>query len=153
MPTNSPTRTATGRTRAASRRPAAPPDPANAVTPAVRVALYRRASTDEGNQPFSLDAQEQRLLPYVASQPGWTVVGDYVERASGKDIDGRPELQRLLADAEQGRFDQVLVARIDRWSRSLIDLLDSVAHLAAHHVSFHSATEHFDTTTPLGKLL
>ncbi|MFC6286665.1 recombinase family protein [Nocardioides sp. GCM10027113] len=147
------TRPATRRTSTAARR-ATPSDAATgATTPTVRVALYRRASTDEGNQPFSLDAQEQRLLPYVASQPGWTVVGDYVERASAKDVDGRPELQRLLADAERGRFDLVLVARIDRWSRSLIDLLDTVDHLAGHGVGFHSATEHFDTATPLGTLL
>lgn len=125
--------------------------PAECTT--IRVALYRRASTDEGNQPYSLEAQDQRLRPYVASQPGWVVAADYVERASGKDIDGRPELKRLLRDAAAGKFDLVLVARIDRWSRSLIDLLDTVEHLASHGVAFHSATEHFDTNTPLGKLL
>jgi site-specific DNA recombinase len=119
----------------------------------VRVATYRRASTDEGNQPYSLDAQAQRLSPYIASQPGWEQAADYVERASGKDVDGRTELKRLLVDAAAGKFDVVLVARIDRWSRSLIDLLDTVEHLANHGVGFHSATEHFDTSTPLGKLL
>jgi site-specific DNA recombinase len=129
--------------------------PAAASAPqAVRVALYRRASTDdEGNQPFSLDAQLQRLQPYVPSHPGWAIVEDYVERASAKDIDGRPQLKRLLKDATTGRFDLVLVARIDRWSRSLVDLLDTVAYLDTNAVAFHSATEHFDTTTPMGKLL
>ena len=85
-------------------------------TPTVRVALYRRASTDEANQPYSLDAQEQRLRPYAASHPGWQVVGDYVERASAKDVEGRPQLKALLKAAAAGEFDLVLVARIDRWS-------------------------------------
>ena len=121
-------------------------------TPTVRVALYRRASTDEANQPYSLDAQEQRLRPYAASHPGWQVVGDYVERASAKDIEGRPQLKALLKAAAAGEFDLVLVARIDRWSRSLGDLLYTVDDLAAAGVAFHSATEHFDTATPMGKL-
>lgn len=121
--------------------------------PAVRVVTYRRASTDEGNQPYSLDAQEQRLAAYIASQPDWTRTADYVERASGKDIDGRPQLRKLLKDAGAGRFDVVLVVRVDRWSRSLVDLLDTVATLDRHGVAFHSATEHFDTGTPMGKLL
>jgi site-specific DNA recombinase len=120
--------------------------------PTVRVATYRRASTDEGNQPYSLDAQSMRLDAYVPGQPGWTVVADYVERASGKNVEGRPQLKRLQRDAADGKFDVVLVMRIDRWSRSLVDLLDTVDLLAGHGVAFHSATEHFDTSTPLGKL-
>jgi site-specific DNA recombinase len=128
-----------------------PPPPAPGAQ-TVRVALYRRASTDESNQPYSLDAQASRLQLYVASHPGWVVAGDYVERASGKDVTGRAELKRLLADADRGRFDLVLVARIDRWSRNLVDLLDTVEALAAAGVGFHSATEHFDTSSPMGKM-
>lgn len=119
----------------------------------VRVVTYRRASTDEGNQPYSLDAQESRLASYIAAQPGWTRTADYVERASGKDITGRPQLKKLLKDAAGDRFDVVLVVRVDRWSRSLVDLLDTVDTLDRHGIAFHSATEHFDTGTPMGKLL
>lgn len=119
----------------------------------LRVAWYRRASTDEGNQPFSLEAQEARLGAYTAAQPGWEFVTDYVERASGKDVEGRPELQRLLRDATNGAFDLVLVARLDRWSRDLVDCLDTVDHLTEHNVAFHSASEHFDTSTPTGVLM
>lgn len=118
----------------------------------LRVAWYRRASTDEGNQPYSLDAQEERLRSYTAAHPGWEFVGDYVERASAKDIDGRPELQRLLTDAANDAFDLVLVARLDRWSRNLIDCLDTVDYLTEHGVAFHSASEHFDTSTPMGMM-
>jgi site-specific DNA recombinase len=119
----------------------------------LRVAWYRRASTDEANQPYSLDAQEQRLSAYTQAQPGWTFVGDYVERASAKDVEGRPQLQRLLDDAAADKFDLVLVARLDRWSRNLVDCLDTVDFLTEHGVAFHSASEHFDTSTPTGVLL
>jgi site-specific DNA recombinase len=119
----------------------------------MRVVWYRRASTDESNQPYSLDAQESRLRAYTAAQPGWEFVDDYVERASAKDVEGRPQLQRLLDDAANGRFDLVLVARLDRWSRNLIDCLDTVDFLTENEVAFHSASEHFDTSTPTGVLL
>jgi site-specific DNA recombinase len=118
----------------------------------IRVARYRRASTDEANQPYSLDAQDLRLVPYIASHPGWVEAGDYVERASAKDVIGRPQLQKLLHDAVAGKFDLVLVARIDRWSRNQADLLDTVSFLEKHGIAFHSATEHFDTTSPMGKM-
>jgi site-specific DNA recombinase len=120
--------------------------------PELRVATYRRASPDEGNRPYSLDAQERRLRPYIASHPGWVEVGDYVERASAKDNTSRPQLQQLLRDAASGNFDLVLVANIDRWSRNLADLLDTIAFLGEHGVAFHSVTEHFHTTNPKGKM-
>ena len=96
---------------------------AGAQPPTVRVATYRRASTDETNQPFTLEAQDASLQHHIASQPGWTRVADYVERASGKDIDGRPELQKLLTAAARGEFDVVLVMKLDRWSRRLVDAM------------------------------
>jgi site-specific DNA recombinase len=137
----------------ASRRTPTAPAPLDAGPRVVRVAFYRRASTDEGNQPFSLDAQELRLRPYAESHPDWVVVGDYVERASGKDIEGRPQLKKLLRDAADGQFDLVVVARIDRASRSLGDLLHMVEFLNKYDVAFSSASEHFDTTTPMGKMI
>ena len=119
--------------------------------PELRVATYRRASPDEGNQRYSLDAQERRLRPYIASHPGWGA-GDYVERASAKDNTSRPQLQQLLQDAAAGKFDLVLVANIDRWSRNLADLLDTIAFLGEHGVAFHSVTAHFHPTNPKGKM-
>ncbi|MHB1800048.1 MAG: recombinase family protein [Actinomycetes bacterium] len=119
----------------------------------VRVATYRRASTDEANQPYTLDAQENHLRHHIASQPGWVHAADFVERASGKDIDGRPQLQRLLAAAAEGAIDVVLVAKLDRWSSRLVDVMTTVEYLAEHDVAFKSATEPFDTGGSLGKLM
>ena len=118
----------------------------------VRSVKYRRASADEDHQPYSLDAQDGVLRAYTASQPGWVEVGDYVERASAKNVTGRPQLQQLLRDAASGKFDVVVVARIDRWSRNLADLLETVSFLTEHNVAFRSATEPFDTSTPMGKM-
>ncbi len=136
-----------------SRARISPAPTASGPAAAVRVALYRRASTDEHNQPYSLDAQDTRLRAYVASHPEWTVVADHVERASGKDVAGRPELRALLAAAAHDQFDLVVVARIDRWSRSLIDLLHTVEQLDKAGVGFHSASENFDTASPMGRLM
>lgn len=124
-----------------------------AAPPVVRVATYRRASTDETNQPYSLEVQDAALGHHVASQPGWVRVADYVERASGKDLDGRPELRRLLEAAGRGEFDVVLVMKLDRWSRRLVDVMATVDHLDKHAVKFKSATEPFDTSGPLGTMM
>ena len=120
--------------------------------PVLRVVMYRRGATDEGNKRYSLDAQAQLLRPYITSHPDWVTAGDYVERATGKDVRGRPQLQRLLTDAASGKFDLVLVAGFDRWSRNPADLLNTVTCLSDHTVAFHSATEHFHTTNPVGKM-
>ncbi|NHC12677.1 recombinase family protein [Motilibacter deserti] len=119
----------------------------------IRVAFYRRASTEEANQPFSLDAQKLKLESFVPLRDGWVQVADYVERASGKDIAGRPEMRKLLTHAAQDKFDLVLVARVDRWSRSLADLLDTVDLLKEDGVDFASATEEFETRTAMGNLI
>ncbi len=71
---------------------------------------------------------------------------------AGKDIEGRPELLRLLEDAADGSFDTVLVHKIDRWSGRLADLLATVEFLDRHDVAFASATEPIDTTSPLRRL-
>src|SRR3954463_1245266 len=65
----------------------------------------------------------------------------------------RPDGQRLLLDAEAGRFGAVLVYRIDRLGRSLRSLLDAHDALSSHDVAIRSATEPFDTTSPIGSFL
>jgi site-specific DNA recombinase len=118
-----------------------------------RVALYLRRSTDDEHQPFSIDAQLTALTSYVSSQPGWVLVGQpYTDDASGATTD-RPGLQRALRAARAGRFDVLLVYRVDRFSRRLSDLLDLLTELDEAHVAFCSATEPFDTSTSIGRML
>lgn len=116
-----------------------------------RVAIYIRRSTDEDHQPFSLEAQETKLRAFVASQPGdWQIVAVYSDDASGASTD-RPELQKALRAARAGLFDTLLVYRVDRFSRSLRDLTTLLDDLDEAEVVFRSATEPFDTSTPVGR--
>jgi site-specific DNA recombinase len=118
-----------------------------------RVAIYIRRSTDEDHQPFSLEAQETKLRAFVASQPGdWQIVAVYSDDASGASTD-RPELQKALRAARAGLFDTLLVYRVDRFSRSLRDLTTLLDDLDEVEVVFRSATEPFDTSTPVGRML
>jgi Resolvase, N terminal domain/Recombinase len=78
---------------------------------------YQRISTDEERQPFSLDAQQERLAAYVAVQPGWVLTRSYSDRMSGKRL-GRPGLQQALHDARASRKKLLLVFKVDRLARS-----------------------------------
>jgi site-specific DNA recombinase len=118
----------------------------------VRVATYRRISTDEEMQPHSLDAQEQRLDAYVQSQEGWRIVRRFEDRASGATLE-RPGLQRAIQEAEAGRFDLLLVYRVDRLARSVRGLAQLLEQLDQAGVAFRSASEPFDTTSSAGRMM
>ncbi|MDT4994814.1 MAG: site-specific recombinase, partial [Actinoplanes sp.] len=118
----------------------------------LRVAIYVRRSTDEENQPFTLEAQEAKLRSYIASQPGWDLVAKFSDDASGAKID-RPDLNRALLAAQAGKFDVLLVYRVDRFTRRIRDLVTLLDELDTAGVVFRSATEPFDTSTPAGRML
>jgi site-specific DNA recombinase len=118
----------------------------------VRVAIYLRRSTDEEHQPFSIEAQHSRLRSYVKSQPGWSLVARFEDDASGAKLD-RPGLEKALAAAHAGRFDVLLVYRVDRFTRRIRDLVTLLDELDRAGVVFRSATEPFDTSTPAGRML
>lgn len=106
----------------------------------VRVATLTRISTDEVNQPYSLEAQAIGLDSFVASQPGHTITHRFVDQASGATLD-RPGLQGTLAAARSGDFDVLLGYRIDRLTRSIVGLMSIVEELGAAGVALRSATE------------
>ena len=110
----------------------------------MRVATYTRISTDEEHQPYSLEAQDTRLGAYITSQEGWELTRRYSDRMTGSTLE-RPELQRALADARLGRFDLMLVYRVDRLSRSVRGLAQILEELDHARVVFRSATEPFDS--------
>lgn len=118
----------------------------------MRVAIYVRVSTNmQAEEGYSLDAQFDRCKAYCVSQ-GWDVVEAYIEEGeSAKDLN-RPQLQRLLSDAESGLFDVVLVYKLDRLTRSVRDLHSLLDTFEKYGVKFRSATEIYDTTTAMGKL-
>ena len=118
----------------------------------VRVAIYVRRSTDDENQPYSIEAQDKQLADYVKSQPGWRIVARFHDDASGASA-RRRELQRAMAAARAGAFDVLLVYRVDRFSRSLADTVALLERLDQAGVVFRSSTEPFDTSGPMGRML
>jgi site-specific DNA recombinase len=118
----------------------------------VRIATYTRISTDEVNQPYSLGAQSERLASYVASQADWELVGTFTDQMSGAKLE-RPGLQGALRAARAGRFDLLLVYRVDRLARSVRGLAEVLETLDSAGVGFRSATEPFDTTSPAGRMM
>lgn len=123
----------------------------------VRCAIYTRKSSEEGlEQDFnSLDAQREACAAYVLSQAseGWTAVPDHYDDGgiSGGTLE-RPALQRLLADIASGRIDIVVVYKVDRLTRSLLDFSKLVEAFDGAGVSFVSVTQSFNTTTSMGRL-
>ncbi len=123
----------------------------------VRCAIYTRKSSDEGlQQDFnSLDAQREAAEAYIASQKaeGWVCLPERYDDGgfTGGNMD-RPALKRLLGDIEAGRIDCVVVYKVDRLSRSLMDFAKIVEVFERQNVSFVSVTQHFNTTNSMGRL-
>jgi site-specific DNA recombinase len=136
-----------------SRKTAQAPSPARKV----RCAIYTRKSTEEGlEMEFnSLDAQREACEAYVASQKaeGWVLVRDRYDDGgfSGGNLE-RPALKRLLSDIEAGLVDVVVVYKIDRLSRSLMDFAKLAETLESRNASFVSVTQSFNTNTSMGRL-
>ncbi|MCV0387587.1 MAG: recombinase family protein [Nitrobacter sp.] len=130
---------------------------ARPVVRKLRCAVYTRKSSEEGlEMEFnSLDAQREACEAYVASQraEGWLLVPDRYDDGgfSGGTLE-RPALKRLLADIEAGRIDVVVVYKIDRLSRALMDFSRLVEVFDRHGVTFVSVTQSFNTTTSMGRL-
>jgi site-specific DNA recombinase len=126
--------------------------------PLVRCAIYTRKSTEEGlDQEFnSLDAQREAGESFIASQraEGWTCLPERYDDGgfTGGNMD-RPALRRLLADIEAGRIDCVIVYKMDRLSRSLLDFARMMETFDKSRVSFVSVTQQFNTANSMGRLI
>ena len=118
-----------------------------------RVAIYCRVSTiEQAQEGYSVDEQRRRCIEYCEKE-GHEVFKVYEDRGiSGKNISGRPGLKDLLKDANAGKFDLVIVWKLNRISRRLIDILNIVDTLDKNKIAFRSLTESFETETPAGKL-
>jgi DNA invertase Pin-like site-specific DNA recombinase len=112
-----------------------------------RAGLYARVSThDQQTLPMQLAAMRQ-----YAKKRGWAVVIEVQEVASGAKE--RPERQRLIDAAKRRDLDTIIVWRLDRWGRSLVDLMATLRDLTAIEVGFVSLSEALDLTTPSGRAL
>ncbi|WP_341280233.1 recombinase family protein [Paenibacillus sp. FSL H8-0537] len=118
------------------------------------IAIYVRVSTEEQvDEGFSIQAQLETLRAYARLHQ-YIIFDEYVDEGiSGKLIENRPELNRLLADAKKGQFDEAMVWKVNRISRSMADLLYISGKLEEHGVAFKSFSEPFDTGNAAGKFL
>src|ERR1700722_7060207 len=123
----------------------------------LRCAIYTRKSTEEGlAQEFNtLDAQRESAQAYIQSQvhAGWTALAERYDDGgyTGANLD-RPALRKLLVDVEAGRVDAVVIYKIDRLSRSLLDFARLMEVFERHKVSLVSVTQPLNTTSSLGRL-
>ena len=123
----------------------------------IRCAIYTRKSSEEGlDQEFnSLDSQRESCENYIKSQQheGWVLIEKQYNDGgfSGGTLE-RPALKKLMQDIENGDIDIVVVYKVDRLTRSLMDFSKIVELFDKHSASFVSITQHFNTTTSMGRL-
>lgn len=118
----------------------------------MRAVIYTRVSTDEqAREGFSLAAQLDKCQKYIDLQ-GWEFIDEYKDEGySAKNLK-RPAMQRLIQEVKKGKFDLIVVYRLDRLVRHVGDLNHLLDLFKEHNVSFVSITEHFDTSTATGRL-
>lgn len=124
---------------------------------AVRCAIYTRKSSEDGlEQDFnSLHAQREACAAYVLSQAseGWTLLlDDYDDGGLSGGTLERPALKRLMADVAAGKVDIIVIYKLDRLTRSLLDFAKLVEAFDKAGTSFVSVTQSFNTTTSMGRL-
>ena len=113
-----------------------------------KAAQYLRVSTDAQ----TTDNQRLELYRYCERQ-GWKNVHTYEDNGISGSTADRPALKEMLGDASRGRFDVLVVWKVDRLARSTVDLLRILQELKSHGVDFVSSTQAIDTTTSYGKMV
>jgi len=116
----------------------------------MRVAIYARVSTLNSGQDPSMQTRE---LEEYCLRRGWQVYQTYVDNGVSGKKDSRPQLNRMMQDAHERRFDVVVVWRFDRFARSVSHLLRALETFSSLGVQFVSLSEQVDTSTPTGKMV
>jgi DNA invertase Pin-like site-specific DNA recombinase len=117
-------------------------------TPPRRAAIYVRVSTSKQNTE-----NQEHLLRQVATARGWHVEAVYDDTGVSGSKSSRPALDTMLKDATRGRFDVLMIYKLDRLGRSVIDLHRKGEHLQACGVDLYCHTQAIDTSTPTGRLM
>jgi len=116
-------------------------------------AIYIRVSTqDQAQHGFSLDAQEESLINY-AKALGYEILKIYRDEGKSAKNLNRPEMQNLLKDAEERKFQAIFIYKLDRFSRSLKDLILTIDKLKEWNIDFISLQDKIETASASGKLM
>ena len=122
----------------------------------IKCAIYTRKSTEHGlEQEFnSLQNQEESCKAYIASQSfnGWQYYKTYSDAAISGGTMERPALKQMLDDMAHGLVNTVVVYKVDRLSRSILDFHNMMKYFEKYNANFVSITQSFDTSTSMGKL-
>lgn len=114
--------------------------------PKKRVAAYARVSTDSFDQQNSIDAQKAFFERYIQENESWIFAGIYADAGiSGMSYKHRPEFNRMVADAVEGKIDLILVKSLSRFARNTVDSLNTIRKLREHGVSVYFQKENIDT--------
>lgn len=116
----------------------------------MKAAIYARVSTINNGQ---LPEMQLHDLRDSCMRRGWEVAGEYVDIGQSGAKDSRPELNRLMSDAHERKFDLVLTWKLDRFGRSLRHLVNALADLEARGVALVSLKDNIDLSTPSGRLM
>lgn len=119
-----------------------------------QVAIYARVSTEDQAAAETIQPQVELLRRYCELH-GLDTVGEYLDHGVSGTValTQRPECARLVAGAAAGRFRSVISHRVSRLSRRLAVVLDAYDALDAENVVIKSATEHIDTSQPIGRFI
>ena len=113
-----------------------------------RAAIYVRVSTSK-----QTTENQEHVLRQACADRGWEIAGVYDDTGQSGAKASRPALDEMLADATRGKFHVVLIWKLDRLGRSVIDLHNNAEHLKACGVDLCAYTQAIDTSTPTGKLM
>lgn len=116
----------------------------------LRAAIYARVSTGRQLQGYSLD-QQIKLARERCQQNNWQIKYIYKEKAFSAKNSDRPKFQHLLKRAQYYEYDVLVFWKLDRFARSLKDIVNVETYLKNHNIALYSITEPFDTTTPFGR--
>jgi putative DNA-invertase from lambdoid prophage Rac len=140
----------TPRRRPVPTGPAPLPTQSEPSAKSVRLAIYSRVSTADQQ----CEMQLRDLRQYAAAR-GWTVAGEYVDTGwSGKNAD-RPALKRCVTDAKARKFDAIAVWKLDRWGRTVQQLVNDIMDFDSAGIRFIAITQGIDTdsSSPISRLL
>ena len=119
----------------------------------MKVAAYCRVSTGYGEQMDSFDNQVDVYMDKIRKTPGWDLADIYADHEVSGTTDKRPEFQRMLQDAERGKFQLLVVKSISRFARNTIISLETVRHLKSLGIGIVFEKEQIDTTQPFSEMM
>ena len=114
------------------------------------VAIYARQSVDKGEQSLSIGGQIEECKKKLGNSANFEV---YQDRGFTGANTNRPEFQKMMTDIKGGRIEKVIVWKLDRISRSLLDFAKIIEVFNTYNVSFDSVVDNFDTATPMGRAM